>query len=271
MPQISDPSRSDPRQARGAALKQARRQSGLSARELVERVNARTAGNSITEHAIYSYEGARVQLPREVAERVAEVLRVPLAGLLAGDPDFPPPAQTSTTVSDGAPSASSASSPRSETSKPEGLPADSPDAPPEPGRWLAVRSSLLARANEAEAAAGVLLRQLGVRRFQLPDPLIFTASFELLEADLEGLVHSPEAAWLDCRDADRWHDNLKKTVASAKALRDEALAAWTDLAAAANAGGAAAACEPAAKKLRAALDAFSLEAGRVRKLAPHAD
>lgn len=288
LPQISDSIQTDPRQARGAALKQARRGSGLSARELVERVNARTPGNSITEHAIYSYESARVQLPREVAERVAEVLRVPLGGLLAGDPDFPATNTPARPNSTAAPSADMLRQPAPPARHPATPAPPAPaehldsaaqrspvsfgaDAPPEPGRWLAVRASLLSRAQEAHTAAEVLIRQLQVRRFQLPDPVIFTASFELLDTDLEGLVRSPEAAWLECREADRWHEPLKQTVATAAALRDAAMRAWTDLTAAAATGSAAAACGPAATALQTALGAFALEAGLVRKLAPHAD
>ena len=242
------------RRARGAALKQVRNAAGLSARKLVERVNARTGGSDITEHAIYAYESGRVQLSREVAERVAEVLRVPLGGLLVGDPDFAEPAL------DPPPGTSAGPAPTGSAH------AAAPTGPPEAGRWAATRSSLLARCREAEPAADVLLRQLGTRRLRLPDPLIFTASFELLDADLSALIDSPEAAWLACREADAWHEPLRELIAAAERLRDAAMGAWGDLQAAAGPGGrgAAAACPAAARAIDEALGELRDQAGRVR-------
>ena len=75
------------RNARGDALRSAREQAHLSARALAGRVNSRTEGPTITDHAIYSYERGKVLLPADLARRLARVLRVPEAELLAGDPD----------------------------------------------------------------------------------------------------------------------------------------------------------------------------------------
>lgn len=78
----------DLKQIRGDALRQARRQAGLSARKLADRINDRTPGSDLTDNAIYAYENGRVLLGREIAERIVVVLKVPMGRLLAGDPDF---------------------------------------------------------------------------------------------------------------------------------------------------------------------------------------
>lgn len=81
-------SESDIKSRRGDALRAARRQAMLSARELADRVNSRSEKASLTDHAIYSYERGRVLLGRDVARRLAAVLDVPLAELLVGDPEY---------------------------------------------------------------------------------------------------------------------------------------------------------------------------------------
>ncbi len=258
MSRSSDSTTADVRRTRGASLKQARNGSGLSARKLVERVNARTAGSDLTEHAIYAYESGRVLLSREVAERVAEVLRVPLGGLLAGDPDFPE-------VDRDEASGARGGSREGCSDRHDGVPAGSGEGPPEAGRWAATRSSLLARCEEAEPAAAVLVRQLSARRFQLPDPVIFAASFELLDADLAALAGSPEAAWLGCREDDAWHEPLRDLLRTANAVREASASAWAALRSA-PAGRAAEACPAAASALEAALGDFRDARGRLRRL-----
>ena len=271
MTRTPDQSVAEVRQARGAALKQARRGSGLSARKLVERVNARTAGSDITEHAIYAYESGRVQLSREVAERVAEVLKVSLGGLLVGDPDFeaapapaPPPAPASAPAQTPPAPAYPAYPPA--PARERERPVVASDGPPEHGRWAATRSSLLERSAEAEPAAAVLVRQLSARRFQLPDPIIFAASFELLDADLSALLASPEAAWVKFHEPDRWHEPLLELLAGAEAVREAALKAWGDLRASAAGGRAADACPAAVKEIESALGDFRDAIGRVKRL-----
>ena len=229
----------------------------------MERINARTAGSDLTEHAIYAYESGRVQLSREVAERVAEVLRVPLGGLLAGDPDFSTRGPDETT-----PLRGDAGNGRPEDSV--GASGVGVDGPPEAGRWAATRASLLARCEEAEPAAAVLTRQLAARRFQLPDPAIFAASFELLDADLAALAGSPEAGWLNCHEDDAWHEPLRELLRAADALREASASAWATLGAA-PAGRAAEACPAAAKRVEAALAEFQDARGRVRRLTASAD
>ena len=267
MPQPLDQNVLDLRRLRGQALRAARSASGLSARKLVERVNARTGGSDITEHAIYAYESGRVQLSREVAERVADVLKVPLGGLLAGDPDFAPEPDEAASTAGPAGRVLQAPADPANAAAGASAAAVSPDGPPEPGRWAATRSSLLSRCGDADPAASVLVRQLSARRFQLPDPLIFAASFELLETDLAGLVNSPEASWLACRDGDRWHEPLHELLAAARELQAVGRRAWDDLRASAATGRAADACPAAVEALDAALGGFRDAAGRVRRLA----
>ena len=76
------------REQRGLALKKARTGAGLTAMDLAQRVNDRTAGSDITHHAIYSYERGKVLLSREVGLRIAQTLNLHPGELLVGDPDF---------------------------------------------------------------------------------------------------------------------------------------------------------------------------------------
>jgi len=78
------------RRSRGEALREARHRAGLSAKQVIDRLTERGTGNPISAQAIYSYEKGNVLLSREVAERLAPVLAVPLTRLLVGDPDFAP-------------------------------------------------------------------------------------------------------------------------------------------------------------------------------------
>lgn len=85
----------DVRLARGSALKKARKAAGLTALQLVDRVNKRTVGTDITHHALYSYERGKVLLSRELGERLAQVLGLHPGQLLLGDPDYTPPGNSS--------------------------------------------------------------------------------------------------------------------------------------------------------------------------------
>lgn len=78
------------RAARGSALKQARKASGLSAERLAQFVNDRTVGSDLTRHALYSYEQGKVLLSREVGHRIATALQLHPGQLLLGDPEYAP-------------------------------------------------------------------------------------------------------------------------------------------------------------------------------------
>lgn len=86
------------RAIRGAALKQARKASGLSAERLAQFVNDRTVGSDLTRHAIYSYEQGKVLLSREVGHRIATALQLHPGKLLLGDPEYAPPAPAPGTI-----------------------------------------------------------------------------------------------------------------------------------------------------------------------------
>jgi len=80
---------SDPKEARGSALRAARERAGFSARELVERANKKSPDESpLSVDAIYSYESGRTLLSGRVARRLAAVLDIPVSQLMIGDPVF---------------------------------------------------------------------------------------------------------------------------------------------------------------------------------------
>ncbi len=160
----------DIRAARGAALRSARAAAGLSARELVERVNTRTPGSDLTDHALYAYERGRVLLSAEVAGRVAKVLKTPVGELLAGDPDY-------------------AERPGS-VALPD-TPAVVQDLPVSPATlaWLLpTRQDLLPKLRQLHATLGVLARQLRNARPGMTRPAYLLGTFDLALDESQSLL-----------------------------------------------------------------------------------
>ena len=125
------------REQRGLALKKARTVAGLTAMDLAQRVNDRTAGSDITHHAIYSYERGKVLLSREVGTRIAQTLNLHPGELLLGDPDFAPPPSPAPAARGNVPSSQATQGRQPSTGNPQPYPdagslrnfSDPPDAP----------------------------------------------------------------------------------------------------------------------------------------------
>lgn len=185
------------RQARGAALRSARALAGLSAQALVDRVNGRTRGSDLTLHAIYSYEKGRVLLGRDAAERIAEVLKVPVGELLVGDPDF----------------AGSATQPDAagEASPGGGAGAD---------RLRMARQVLLDHAELLQESAQVLRRQLERARAGSTKAGDFVASFNLVMDDARQVIDSPTAGWVLRADRAEGYDTLHELITAARELHE---------------------------------------------------
>lgn len=284
------------RRRRGAVLKAARQAAGLSARKLVDRINARTPGSDLTDHAIYAYEAGRVLLSREVAERVAVVLKMPVGELLVGDPDFrtsPPPPEVSTPDTahpevshpEAAPPAAAApDTAHRRLTPPYTADPDHTDAhanadaavllrdldPSQLHHLLAVRESVLDRGSRIVPAVETLIRQLVLPRFTLPSPQVFAASFELCAADLRGLLDAPEAAWIKRQNDDAPHAPLRELLEHAQAMSDALATGFADLQQQTRTqNDCAAAAADLHPPLSAALDELVTTLGRVRRLAPH--
>ncbi|MEE9403713.1 MAG: hypothetical protein V3V20_02365 [Algisphaera sp.] len=153
----------DLRTLRGAALRAARNAAALSARDLADRINLRTSGSDITQHAIYAYESGKVLLSREMGVRVAQALSLHPGELLAGEPDFKQP-----------------------TSPANASQAHSPEA----ARWLKLAQASLPVANVAARLLGT--RMLGDSRIDG-----FLQVFHLLLTDLTAATTSPLTTVLD--------------------------------------------------------------------------
>ncbi len=190
---------------RGQVLRSARKHAGLSARRLAERINDRTAGSDLTENAIYAYESGRVLLSREAAERIAEVLRLPVGHLLVGDPDY---------------AVLPSASPGSSTEDVAVLPGLSHAglSPAEVAAWRAACTALAPLGQRLVDATGVLCRQLEVPRFSLPSPAGFSASFELVAADARFLSEHPEALRVRDLQADAWYERPQALVEAGASL-----------------------------------------------------
>ena len=163
MPPISSTESPTPdlRTVRGTALRSARSAVRLSARELADRVNLRTDGSDITQHAIYAYESGKVLLSREMGVRVAEALNLHPGELLAGEPDFKAPAVDPATG--------------------RTAPADK-----EAARWLALAGAVL-------PVSTVLHRLLDGRKVFDSDIDGFIKVFHLLQTDLAAVTSAPQA------------------------------------------------------------------------------
>ena len=262
------PSESNPREAapaadhaqrvrdlRGGALKAARVAAGLSAQKLADRVNDRTRGSDLTRDAIYSYERGKVLLNRDAAERIAEVLRMPLGDLLAGDPDFSAPPHDP---------ASGGSAVEAER---HGGGLDL--APAERERLLHARQALLGLAAPLLQSAEVLTRQLGRARPGSTRAVEFVASFNLVQDDARQLLDAPARQTVVHAGRTAGFDTLHELIDAAAALRDAVEAGSLDLfeADADQPAAVVRACRTLAAKLSALLDPLRDAAGRSTRLA----
>ena len=194
------------RDTRGGALKAARVAAGLSAQKLADRVNDRTRGSDLTRDAIYSYERGKVLLNRDAAERLAEVLRMPLGELLAGDPDFAAPVSQPPPVDDT----------RASGAAYAGL-----DLPPaERDRLLNARAALLGHAGPLLQSAEVLARQLDRARPGSTTAGGFIASFSLVQDDARQLLDAPAGRTVLAAQRAAGFDTLQELLDVAGRLRD---------------------------------------------------
>ncbi|MEM8738127.1 MAG: helix-turn-helix domain-containing protein [Planctomycetota bacterium] len=200
------------RLTRGAALKRARAAAGLTATELAQRVNDRTAGSGITHHAIYSYERGKVLLSREFGHRLAQVLNLHPGELLIGDPDYastptPPPEQSADAVHAEAP-------PPTEPDPRASSPASDGD------RWRRVQ---LVRAGEqARPVATVTVRLLRTLKLGRLDAEGFIDLFHLLLEDLAAMTAGRAAEAVDELGRVEGNDALVQLLTSARRLEKQA-------------------------------------------------
>lgn len=188
------------RDARGAALKAARNQAGLSARKLAERTNMRSRGSDITEHAIYAYENGRVLLSSEVAVRIADALSLHPGELLIGDPDYA-----------NAPEAG-----------PETAPAES-NVPHE------VRQALTIAGRNAYLSAVTLLRVMQNYGSGAKNASNCLALLDLLERDCRACYESVHAPTIDRLQRDRSVDALADLIQACKEMQDDVTGHFNDL------------------------------------------
>ena len=204
------------RDARGRVLKAARVAAGLSAQKLADRVNDRTRGSDLTRDAIYSYERGKVLLNRDAAERLAEVLRMPLSELLAGDPDFAPPVTTP-------------AAPWPEASTPATAVMGLDLTAAERDRLLHARTALLRHATPLLQSAEVLARQLERARPGTTTAGAFVASFSLVQDDARQLMDAPAGQTVVHAQRSAGFDTLQELLDAAEALRDAVAAGELDL------------------------------------------
>ncbi|MEM7624314.1 MAG: helix-turn-helix transcriptional regulator [Planctomycetota bacterium] len=220
----------DVRLARGLALKKARKGAGLTALQLVDRVNRRTSGSDITHHALYSYERGKVLLSRELGERLAQVLGLHPGQLLLGDPDYRPapphsPGNSVKTpaggglrlVGDDAPGKDSIDldhlATLAETFDPEavrGLPGVAPHQ----------RLALIQPTVPLRPVVHVLLRLLGTARRGHVAIHGYFDVFNLLLDDLEDVLNSPAAAAVQSRGEGEANDHPLALLTEYRKLRD---------------------------------------------------
>lgn len=180
------------RDARGAALKAARNQAGLSARKLAERTNVRSRGSDITEHAIYAYENGRVLLSSEVAVRIAEALNLHPGELLIGDPDYATPAD-----------------------------ATPPAAPAESIVPREVHTALTVAGKNAYLSAVTLLRVMQNYGSGAKNASNCLALLDLLERDCRACYESVHAAAIERLYRDRPAEPLTDLIQACKAMRND--------------------------------------------------
>ncbi len=181
------------REQRGLALKKARAAAGLTAVDLAQRVNDRTAGSDITHHAIYSYERGKVLLSREVGLRIAHTLNLHPGELLLGDPDFAtapphPPTLPAASLHSTPPPAAGPPAP-AELAAPFSPSPVYPLATPGPAPELRIALSKSARA--ALPVGNVLYRLLGTAEIGRSSMHGYLDVFNLLLRDLHAALTSP--------------------------------------------------------------------------------
>ncbi|MEO1236250.1 MAG: helix-turn-helix transcriptional regulator [Planctomycetota bacterium] len=185
------------RSVRGAALRHHRQAAGLSAKDLAQRVNDRTAGSDLTHHAVYSYESGKVLLSREVGHRIAKALNLHPSQLLLGDPDFETVAPASADDTPG---------PQHELS-------------PAPGAGRTSAAAELAQAVTRVLPVGeVLLRLTGTLKIGRLDAGGYLDVFHLLLEDLRTLNESPAARAVEALGPTDGNEPRFQLVATAKAL-----------------------------------------------------
>ncbi|MEM1445509.1 MAG: helix-turn-helix transcriptional regulator, partial [Planctomycetota bacterium] len=209
----------DLKHQRGEVLRQARREAGLSARKLADRINTRTPGSDLTDNAIYAYESGRVLLSREVGERIAAVLSVRLGDLLVGDPDFAEPAD---------------SAEAGENAERRGDPACDRLHP------LVV---------DVLRTGRTLVRMLGYPRIDLASPAGFLHGFELLASDGRRFLEQEDVTSAARRPSSPTQDAIEQAARAAPKLVDMAESEDAALRAAAQAGSGVEACQQLARQL----------------------
>ncbi|MEM7576197.1 MAG: helix-turn-helix transcriptional regulator [Planctomycetota bacterium] len=209
----------DLKQQRGGVLRQVRREAGLSARKLADRINARTPGSDLTDNAIYAYESGRVLLSREAGERIAAVLDVGLGDLLVGDPDFAGESETEK---------------GRQTSPRRGDPAC--------GRLHPLVVDVL-------RTARTLVRTLALPRFELASPAGFLHGFELLAHDGRRFLQHDEVAAASRRPPGPQQDAIEQTTRAVAELVRHAETQYASLRNAGDAGSCVEACQTLAGQL----------------------
>jgi DNA-binding XRE family transcriptional regulator len=179
------------RDLRGAALKRARTTAGLTALDLAQRVNQRTAGSDLTHHAIYSYERGKVLLSQETGLRIAETLNLHPGELLLGDPDYAPSGTPGTTPgTTPAPGSSAVTGPSG--TEAGGSAGESDTAPPPVASELFARRVALSKAARLSLPVGnVLYRLLDRAEIGRADIRGYRDLFLLLIRDLRGVAEGP--------------------------------------------------------------------------------
>ncbi|MEM8783534.1 MAG: helix-turn-helix transcriptional regulator [Planctomycetota bacterium] len=215
----------DLKRQRGEVLRQARREAGLSARKLADRINTRTPGSGLTDNAIYAYESGRVLLSREVAERVSAVLNVRLGELLVGDPDF----------TDAAVQSSGAES---------GVQASGGNRVGDPAC-----ERLHLPVTDLLRTARTLVRMLALPRFELASPAGFLHGFELLASDGRRVLQHDDVASAPRRSPGAAQDAIEQTARAVADLIQHAETEYATLRAAGRSGSCVEACHKLAGTL----------------------
>lgn len=237
---------------RGEVLRNARNQAGLSARKLADRINQQTAGSDLTENAIYAYESGRVLLSRESAERIAQVLRLPLGELLVGDPDF-------------APVAAAPNTDESEYAWDYDRPATSQPVITD-RRFHRACADLLDPGRQVRATADVLRRLLAGQRYVLKSPAGLAKVFELLAGDVQSLLSHPAAVHVQLQNPTQPYDQPQAFLQAVEALASTADRGYAKLETQArDRGNCAPGCRKIADRLDAQIAMLDDELGSLRR------